>query len=60
MNSRISNLDRRRADFCLFRDLFGNISWDVALEDKGHQKNQLIFKDNLLRAQEWLGLMFCK
>ena len=31
-NSRITTLDFRRADFDLFRDLCGRITWDVVLE----------------------------
>ena len=51
--SRNTALDFRRADFNLFRDLFGRISWDMALGRRGVQESWLIFKDHLLQAQEW-------
>lgn len=51
--SRITTLDFRRADFVLFRDQLGRIPWEIALEGKSAQESRLIFKDKLLRAQEW-------
>ena len=45
-------LDFRRADFGLFRDLLGRVSWDKALERRGAQESRLIFKDHVLQAQE--------
>ncbi|KAM9653655.1 uncharacterized protein ACIBXB_010484 [Morphnus guianensis] len=51
-HSKLANLDFRRADFGLFRDLLGRVPWDTALEGRENQKSQLIFKDHLLQAQE--------
>ncbi|KFO08151.1 hypothetical protein N312_12568, partial [Balearica regulorum gibbericeps] len=45
-------LDFRRADFGLFRDLLGRVPWDKALEGRGAQDSWVIFKGNLLQAQE--------
>lgn len=43
----------RRADFSLFRDLLGRISWKTTTEGEGKAcESWLIFKDNLLKAQE--------
>ncbi|GAB0205246.1 hypothetical protein GRJ2_002990200 [Grus japonensis] len=50
--SKLTTLDFRRADFGLFRDLLGRISWDKALEGKGAQDSWLIFKGDLLQAQK--------
>jgi len=38
-NSRITTLDFRRADFDLFRDLCGRITWDMVLERREVQEN---------------------
>jgi len=51
-HSKLTTLDFRRADFGLFRDLFGRVLWDKALEGKGGKKSWLIFRDHLLQAQE--------
>ncbi|GAB0178017.1 hypothetical protein GRJ2_000267000 [Grus japonensis] len=50
--SKLTTLDFRRADFCLFRDLLGRIPWDKALEGRGAQDSWLIFKGHLLQPQE--------
>ena len=42
----------RRADFGIFRDLFGRSPQETILE-RGVQKSCLIFKDHLLQTQEW-------
>ncbi|KFV98219.1 hypothetical protein N327_09172, partial [Fulmarus glacialis] len=42
----------RRTDFGLFRDMFGRVPCDKALEGGGPQESWLIFKDHLLQAQE--------
>ncbi|KAM6092638.1 uncharacterized protein LJ206_005604 [Theristicus caerulescens] len=52
VHSKLNTLDFRRADFGLFRDLFGRVPWDKALEGRGAQESWLIFKDHLLQAQE--------
>jgi len=41
-----------RAEFILFRDLPERIQRDMALERRGVQENQLMFKDHLFQAQE--------
>ncbi|PKU42677.1 rna-directed dna polymerase from mobile element jockey-like [Limosa lapponica baueri] len=51
-HSKLTTLDFRRAYFHLFRDLLGRVPWDKALEGRGAQESQLIFKDHLLQAQE--------
>ncbi|KFV97213.1 hypothetical protein N327_03267, partial [Fulmarus glacialis] len=51
-HGKLTTLDFRRADFGLFRDLFGRVPWDKALEGRGAQESWLIFKDHLLQAQE--------
>ena len=51
-DSTLTTLGFRRADFSLFRDLLGRVSWDAALEGRGAQGSWLIFKDHLLHAQE--------
>ncbi|GAB0183676.1 hypothetical protein GRJ2_000832900 [Grus japonensis] len=52
VHSKIISLDFRREDFGLFRDLLGRVPWDKALEGKGAQDSWLVFKDDLLQAQE--------
>jgi len=47
-----TTLDFRRADFGLFGDLLGRVPWDKALEGRGVQESWLIFKNQLLQAQE--------
>ncbi|GAB0176134.1 hypothetical protein GRJ2_000078600 [Grus japonensis] len=51
-HSKLTTLDCRRADFGLFRDLLGRVSWDKALEGRGAQDSWLVFKGHLLQAQE--------
>ncbi|GAB0176073.1 mitochondrial enolase superfamily member 1 [Grus japonensis] len=51
-HSKLTTLDFRRADFCLFRDLLGGVPWDKALERRGAQDSWLVFKGHLLQAQE--------
>lgn len=47
----------RRADFSLFSNLLGRISWKTTMEGEGKAcKSWLIFKDRLLKAQEGLFL----
>ncbi|GAB0208473.1 mitochondrial enolase superfamily member 1 [Grus japonensis] len=50
--SRITTLDFRRANFGLCKDLLGRIPWVRALEGKGAQETQSIFKHHFLRAQD--------
>uniref|UniRef100_A0A8B9ISU6 Endonuclease/exonuclease/phosphatase domain-containing protein n=1 Tax=Amazona collaria TaxID=241587 RepID=A0A8B9ISU6_9PSIT len=50
--SKLTALDFKRADFGLFRNLLSKVPWDTALEGRGAQDCWLIFKDDLLQAQE--------
>ncbi|KAJ7419450.1 dynein heavy chain 8, axonemal [Pitangus sulphuratus] len=49
---KLSTLPFRKADFGSSRDLLGRVPWDKALEGRGAQESQLIFKDYHLQAQE--------
>ncbi|GAB0181788.1 mitochondrial enolase superfamily member 1 [Grus japonensis] len=49
--SRTTTLDFRRANFGLFKDLLGRISWVRALEGKEAQETWSIFKHHFLQAQ---------
>ena len=51
-HTKLATLDFRRADIGLFRDLLGRVAWDKALEGRGAQESWLIYKDQLLQAQE--------
>ena len=51
-NSRTATLDFRRADFELFRRLVGRVPWGSVLESKGVQDGWLLFKKEVLKAQE--------
>ena len=50
--SQIATLDFQKADFELFRRLVGGIPWDSVLESKGVQDGWLLFKKEVLKAQE--------
>ncbi|GAB0188342.1 hypothetical protein GRJ2_001299500 [Grus japonensis] len=50
VHNKLTTLVFRRADFGLFRDLFGRVPWDKALEERGAQKGWLVFKGHLLQA----------
>ncbi|GAB0208089.1 hypothetical protein GRJ2_003274600 [Grus japonensis] len=50
--SKLTTLEFRRADFGLFRDLLGRLPRDKALEGRGAQDSWLVFKGQLLQAQE--------
>lgn len=50
LHSKLTNLDFRRADFGLFRKLFGGVLWDKGLKRKEAQESWLIFKDHLLQC----------
>lgn len=52
-NEAKSSMDFRRADFGIFRHLFGRSPRETVLERGGVQKNCLIFKHCLLQTQEW-------
>ncbi|XP_068531176.1 uncharacterized protein [Anas acuta] len=49
--SRIATLDFRRANFDLFWDLLGSISWDRLLEGKGACESSATFKQHFFHAQ---------
>ncbi|GAB0204465.1 hypothetical protein GRJ2_002912100 [Grus japonensis] len=49
---KLTTLNFKGADFCLFRDLLGRIPWDKALEGREAQGTWLVSKDHLLQAQE--------
>ena len=51
-NSKTAALDFRRADFELFRRLVGGVPWGSVLESKGVQDGWLLFKKEVLKAQE--------
>lgn len=52
-NSTITSWHFRRTEFDLFRDILGRMSWKTAVEGKGKAcENQLIFKNNLFKAQD--------
>ena len=52
VHSKLATLDFRRADFELFRELLGRVTWDKALEGRGAQESWSVFKDHLLQAQK--------
>ena len=45
--NKLATLDFRRADFELFRELLGRVTWDKALEGRGAQESWSVFKDRL-------------
>ena len=51
-NSKTATLDFLRADFELFRRLVGRVPWGSVLESKGVQDVWLLFKKEVLKAQE--------
>ena len=50
--SKLATLDFRRADFELFRELLGRVTWEKALEERRAQESWSVFKDHLLQAQK--------
>jgi len=50
--SRIKTLDLGRANFGLFKELLGGITWARALEGRGVQGCWFLFKRHFLHAQE--------
>jgi len=49
---RIKNLDFRRANPSLFKELLGGVPWVRALESKGVQENWSLFKHHFLHVQD--------
>ena len=52
VQSKLTALNFRTADFGVFRDLLGRVPWDKALEGREAQESWLILQDHLLQAQE--------
>jgi len=52
VQSKLTALNFRTADFGIFRDLLGRVPWDKALEGREAQESWLILQDHLLQAQE--------
>lgn len=52
LNSKLTTLAFRRADFVLFKWLLGSVPWDMALKARESQETWLLFKDRLLQAQQ--------
>ncbi|PKU42802.1 rna-directed dna polymerase from mobile element jockey-like [Limosa lapponica baueri] len=50
--SKTFTLDFRRADFSLFRTLVGRVPWEIILHGKGVQEGWMLFKKEILKAQE--------
>lgn len=44
----------------IFRVLLGRVPWEAAMKGKGAQESWLIFKENLLRAQDQTILLYRK
>ena len=59
-NSKTATLDFRRADFELFKRLIGGVPWHSVLASKGVQESWLLFKKEVLRAQEQAVPLSCK
>ena len=51
VHSKLVTLDLRRADFELFRELLGRVTWDKTLEGRGAQERWSVFKDHLLSPE---------
>ena len=52
VHSKLATQNFRRADFELFRELLGKVTWEKSLEGRGAQESWLVFKDHLLQAQK--------
>ena len=50
--SKTALLDFQRADFELFRTLVGRVPWEVVLKGRGVQEAWVLFKKEILMAQE--------
>ena len=59
-DSRVATLDFRRANFPLFRELFGRVPWDSAVEGLGVDECWSVFKNHLLEAEEQAIPLCCK
>lgn len=56
-NVKVYDSVMRRIEFKILREV---ISWETVLEGKGAQDRWLVFKDNLLRMQEWSSVTYEK
>ena len=59
-NSKTATLDFWRVDLELFRRLVGGVPWNSILECKGVQDGWLLFKKEVLKAQEQVVSLTCK
>ena len=50
--SKTTTLNFRRADFGLFRSLVNRVPWEAVLKGKGVQEGWMLFKKEVLKAQE--------
>jgi len=55
----VRNLNFRKANFQLFRELVNGTPWERVLRDRGAEQSWQIFKDTLQRVQE-LSVPRCK
>lgn len=60
INYKICNPGLQESRSCLVQGSAWQNSWDTAINDNGAQKSGLIFKDNLIKAQEWSFLTLRK
>ena len=52
VHSKLATQNFRRADFELFRELLGRVTWEKALEERRAQESWSVFKDHLLQTQK--------
>lgn len=50
VKSKLITVEFKWANFGFFKDLLGRVLWDKALEGRGTQENQSLFKDHLIQA----------
>ena len=52
--SKLSTLDFWRADFKLFLELLGRVTWDKALEGRGAQESWSVFRNHLQDLKQFI------
>ena len=52
--SKLSTLDFWRADFKLFLELLGRVTWDKALEGRGAQESWSVFRNHLQDLKKYI------